>query len=146
MARLSKAATALYDASPEVRAKQAAYKRSPEGKEAAKRYKRSASHKAAEFRYRLKKYGLTQEKFDNFLISQDNKCAVCKRSEPGGQGTWHIDHDHECCPDNSSCGQCVRGLLCWQCNYALGLLQDSPEILHRAGVYISSNRQMLEAA
>lgn len=38
-----------------------------------------------------------------------------------------VDHDHRCCPrGHYSCGNCVRGLLCHQCNTAAGMLRDDP--------------------
>lgn len=63
----------------------------------------------------LKKYGLTQELYASILESQGG-CCPCGATEPGGSGTWHIDHDHAT--------QRVRGLLCQQCNSGLGKLGD----------------------
>jgi len=37
--------------------------------------------------------------------------AACQEAE------WlQVDHDHSCCPGETSCGKCVRGLLCSKCN------------------------------
>ncbi|MFE3547411.1 endonuclease domain-containing protein [Streptomyces kronopolitis] len=47
---------------------------------------------------------------------QRYKCAVCPVRHADGDGL-HLDHDHTCCPGKGeSCGQCIRGLLCWGCN------------------------------
>lgn len=35
----------------------------------------------------------------------------------------HIDHDHSCCPGRTSCGACVRGILCAGCNTMMGRVQ-----------------------
>jgi len=60
---------------------------------------------------------------------QQNRCAICDASEPGGQGDFHVDHDH-------ATGK-VRGLLCSRCNTSLGLYRDSPERLRRAADYLA---------
>lgn len=95
-------------------------------------------HTAIEFRRRLGSYGLTPETYEAMLAEQDHRCATCGRSEPGGQGRWHIDHDHTCCPSGVSCGQCIRGLLCSSCNRALGLVRDDPRVLLRMVDYLSN--------
>lgn len=47
---------------------------------------------------------------------QRYKCAICPVQHADGDGL-HLDHDHTCCPGKGeSCGQCIRGLLCWGCN------------------------------
>ncbi|WP_180357381.1 endonuclease domain-containing protein [Streptomyces sp. TLI_146] len=36
--------------------------------------------------------------------------------EPRGKyNGWHIDHDHVCCPHDTTCGERVRGILCSDC-------------------------------
>lgn len=50
----------------------------------------------------------------------------------------HIDHDHSCCPGKGSCGKCVRGILCRNCNVGLGFLKDSIPRLEDAISYLSS--------
>lgn len=72
------------------------------------------------------RYGLTEEEYNDLLEAQNGGCAVCGSKVPGGPGRFHVDHDHMCCPSGKSCGRCVRGLLCIQCNTAAGLLQDDP--------------------
>lgn len=50
--------------------------------------------------------------YNKRLEEQEGVCAICERSEPGGRGRWHLDHDRKT-------GQ-VRGLLCCDCNLKLG--------------------------
>jgi hypothetical protein len=94
------------------------------------------------FRNRMKKYGITPERYDAILAKQGGRCAVCGTTEPGGKGTWSIDHDHQCCPHQGSCGSCVRGLLCSNCNTAAGLLADDPERAERMAEYFRKTRQL----
>lgn len=81
--------------------------------------------------HHLKKNGLTPERFDEMLAGQNNCCAICFTDSPGGVGTWHIDHDHACCPGRFSCGNCVRGLLCMSCNHGLGVYEAKGESFAR---------------
>ena len=81
-------------------------------------------------------YKITPEDYEKMLISQNGVCAICqqpcKSKKPLG-----VDHDHSCCPGNKSCGECIRGLLCANCNGAIGMLQEDPVIINRALEYLS---------
>lgn len=69
-------------------------------------------------------YGLTLEGYANMLSRQGGTCAACPRSpDQEKHGVLHIDHDHHT--------GVVRGLLCSNCNTALGLVNDDPVRLHR---------------
>ena len=67
-----------------------------------------------------RRYGLTLE---GYLEMLDGGCKVC-----GARADLHIDHDHKCCPGKKSCGKCVRGVLCHNCNIALGHMKEDPRI------------------
>ena len=81
------------------------------------------------------RYGLTIAAYDALAVSQGGRCAICRREEV--DGSLAVDHDHACCPGRRSCGQCVRGLLCRACNYALGLLDDDVTRIRAAAAYLS---------
>lgn len=40
------------------------------------------------------------------------------------------------CPGDRACGECVRGLLCDECNRALGCMHDDPARLSALMVYL----------
>ena len=89
---------------------------------------------------RARRYKLTAEDFDALWERQGGGCAICLRpfSGPFGKDV-HIDHDHSCCSEKgTSCGGCVRGLLCEACNLALGKLNDDAERVRRALEYLSA--------
>ena len=95
----------------------------------------SESAKARERRRTLRRYGITEQVWDHMLARQGGRCAVCRTDTPGGRGeSWHIDHDHVT-------GQ-VRGLLCQRCNVAIGMLEDSPDLIRAALRYVELPRQM----
>lgn len=85
-------------------------------------------------------FGLETHEYEALLTSQGGRCANtgCRVDTPGGKGTWHIDHDHSCCPGTKSCGKCIRGLLCSRCNAGLGNFGDDTARLYGAIDYIES--------
>lgn len=62
-------------------------------------------------------------------------CEIC-----GVKAHLHVDHDHTCCPGKYSCGKCVSGFLCNNCNNGLGRFKDDPNLLRSAAEYIERTR------
>ena len=82
----------------------------------------------------IARHHLTEEEYVQLLKRFNGKCWACKEQEQN----LGIDHDHTCCPGSHSCGRCVRGLLCVQCNTALGLLKDSEDRINSLLRYIKN--------
>jgi hypothetical protein len=80
-------------------------------------------------------YNLSRNDAASMLQEQDYSCAICLNEIYFGKGL-NIDHDHRCCPDVGSCGECLRGLLCHGCNMGLGHLGDDPVRLRAAADYL----------
>lgn len=87
-----------------------------------------------------RKYGISFSRYLEILDDQDWACAICFRPFPSEfDRSVHTDHDHNCCPSGSSCGKCVRGILCEHCNKGLGNFSDDPETLKRAVAYLEGS-------
>ena len=85
-------------------------------------------------KYYLKKlYGLSFEDYKQMLEDQDNRCAIC------GDYFDNSNRNKCCCVDHDHDTGVVRGLLCGDCNRALGLLKDSEEVLMNAINYLRRN-------
>ncbi|MEV6294047.1 endonuclease VII domain-containing protein [Streptomyces sp. NPDC051896] len=84
--------------------------------------------RAAEGRaHHLKRnYGLTETERDAMVASQYGLCAICLAAPPA-----HVDHCHKT-------GR-VRGVLCFNCNSAIGKLRDDPGAARRAAAYLEGN-------
>jgi hypothetical protein len=80
---------------------------------------------------RFKRHGIDKETYDKLISKYDGKCWVCNEEE-----AVHIDHNHNCCTGSYSCGKCIRGILCSQCNTGLGLFKDSLDRLEKAIKYL----------
>lgn len=78
------------------------------------------------------KYGLTVAEYEQMVALQSNCCAICFRMA-GDKISKHLRIDH-----NHRTGA-VRGLLCHQCNSALGMFQDCIPVLKNAINYLREN-------
>lgn len=82
-------------------------------------------------------YSISSEQYWAIYEYQGGRCFICRRAT-GERRKLAVDHDHACCPGPTSCGRCVRGLLCRSCNRSvLGHLRDDPEALQRAIDYLN---------
>lgn len=83
-------------------------------------------------------YGISAEEYARLELSG---CAICGQQCSTGR-RLAVDHDHSCCPGERSCGKCVRGLLCWKHNAALGMFNDDVEMLLGAVKYLREHRRI----
>jgi hypothetical protein len=67
-------------------------------------------------------YRLRPDDIARMLEAQHGCCALCL--EPfDDDRPWQPDHDHHCCPGQTSCGSCIRGLLHGYCNRVVGSIE-----------------------
>jgi hypothetical protein len=113
-----------YKQSPKYKAYEKAQRQTPEVKAYRKAYKQTPEYKVYRKASRLKKYGLTQNTYNEIYEYQDGKCAICNK---------HFDL---LCVDHCHIKYQVRGLLCHKCNIAIGFFEDNKERLQRAITYL----------
>jgi hypothetical protein len=88
--------------------------------------------------YQQRTFNLAETKRQAILAAQGGLCAICGpwTGYNGRTRALSTDHDHSCCPGPTSCGRCIRGLICKHCNDLLGRLRDDPRALLRAVLYL----------
>lgn len=74
------------------------------------------------------KYGITKDDYMRMFREQDGRCAICRVEQHRVDRRFAVDHNH--ITDK------VRGLLCPNCNAAIGMLKDNIENMKRAIAYI----------
>lgn len=83
-----------------------------------------------------RKYKIGCGDYFHLLSLQNSCCKICNVSEDNFTRRLHVDHDHDCCPGSTSCGQCIRGLLCANCNIGLGKIKDDLTIVQSMIEYL----------
>ena len=76
-----------------------------------------------------RKYGITLQEYDELLAAQGGGCAIC-----GNPDADNVDHDHVT-------GE-VRGILCFNCNIAIGHIADEKDRLLLAFAYLDRDDEL----
>ena len=92
----------------------------------ARKWRAANPEKVAAYK-RKSNYKITTKEYNNLVVQQKSKCATC----PNVNKKLHVDHCHET-------GK-VRGLLCSNCNTALGLVKENISTLTNLISYIANN-------
>ena len=87
-------------------------------------------------------YGITIAELESILEKQNGGCAICGKEltaycESGRRKSIpHVDHDH-------ATGR-IRGILCYPCNVAIGLLSDNSNVIEKAASYIRNHAENID--
>jgi hypothetical protein len=71
-----------------------------------------------------RRYKMTPAQYETKLLEQGGHCALCDAVQYTHKRRLTVDHDHKCCPNQFSCGECIRGILCADCNRRIGFLEQ----------------------
>lgn len=93
----------------------------------------------------LRIHELSIEEYEKMILEQNNTCAICKKPEKrlARSGLYIaplcLDHCHNC----KDKGQhIIRGLLCHNCNSAMGKLDDNIDILKSMISYLERHKHI----
>ncbi len=89
-----------------------------------KRHKRTKLQRA---------FGINADQYEAMLVEQNHACAICGKLDICKRALA-VDHCHTT--------KRVRGLLCTNCNMALGKFQDDVELVKKAVEYLSREYQV----
>lgn len=106
-----------------------------------KRYRCQICQKRYNKNTNLKRdFNITISEYEDMVLEQDGKCAICNSLEttksskdPSKTKRLAVDHCHSSLK--------VRGLLCSNCNTALGKFKDNIEFLKNAISYLEKHNE-----
>ncbi len=93
-----------------------------------KYYEKKGGSKFRAERNLFRLYGVTPEHFDRLYVEQEGRCAICRKHQSEFKQALSVDHDHKT--------KVIRGLLCNNCNLAIGKFKDNPVFLRKAADYL----------
>jgi hypothetical protein len=76
-----------------------------------------------------KRFNITTEKYNEMFLKQNGCCAICGKHQKKFKKAFAVDHCHKT-------GE-IRGLLCSNCNRAIGYLYDNILYLNSAIQYLN---------
>ncbi|KKN92363.1 hypothetical protein LCGC14_0208540 [marine sediment metagenome] len=86
-------------------------------------------------------FGITVPEYDAILEAQGGGCWICSKTPLQGQRRLAVDHLHSKGEKKRNPRERrgrIRGLLCGQCNRALGKFKDNIEHLRKAACYLET--------
>jgi hypothetical protein len=95
-----------------------------------RREKNTKSYRNTAYKY---KYGISIDEYEELLLKQNNSCDICKISQDDLNYNLVVDHCHTT--------KLVRGLLCRNCNLALGYLKDNIETVSSTLSYLNKYKE-----
>ena len=83
-----------------------------------------------------RKYGLTILEVNAMVEKQGGVCAICQQIPQGKKhhSQLHVDHNH--------ITKQIRGMLCGNCNKALGLVREDPQVLEAMIKYLDQQEDL----
>lgn len=128
------ARNARYNRSAKGRAKKADYNKAYYTQNCESRRKEARKYYKKNYDKVLKRlYGIELEQYEALLSKQNGKCAICEGPPTKGKKLC-VDHDHQT--------GAVRGLLCHDCNVAIGKFKESEMIVKKAAFYMQSHSNL----
>lgn len=107
------------------------------GRTKAREYYRKSDKKQYKHNWLKRKFGITLDIFNEMLEQQDNKCAICSKMIKSRENRSHMKNV-ACVDHNHTTGK-VRQLLCNECNWALGLVEENINTMKGMIAYIEKH-------
>lgn len=80
----------------------------------------------------MRTYNISLDQYNRMLAEQNNKCVICNTMYDQSGKSMAVDHCHTT--------GAIRGLLCKNCNTALGSVKDDINILQNMITYLQSTQ------
>lgn len=91
----------------------------------------------------FRKYKTTSKDYLKMLDAQNGVCLGCGYP-PEGDVRLVVDHSHECCPGQRTCGKCIRGLFHADCNIVEGMFQADLDRLVNLALFLKKRSMTLD--